>query len=277
LTVFQSGQKVRALVAREMGVKDWAFERGTRGAQGYRETWLGPLGVRVYTNPVSGPEQCHVSIGGSCLEAMGAQWVQRLTLQCYRAGWEARATRVDLAMDGEGFTPADCRELWERGEVRSYSRRDCWGWQCSQEGNTFSIGSRTSERYGRVYDKRGFTRFEVECKGDRAAAVWADLCVVDPREWGETIRAHVRDFVEFLAPWWDEFMGGVVRALLVVGSAARATADKARQWLRRQVAPWIAALTELDGGELGWLLDLVAEGRTRYGLAQRVALAAVEV
>jgi hypothetical protein len=47
--------------------------------------------------------------------------------------------------------------------------------------------------------------------------------------------------------------------------------------LRRQVAPWIAALTELDGGELGWLLDLVAEGRTRYGLAQRVALAAVEV
>jgi hypothetical protein len=112
-------------------------------------------------------------------------------------------------------------------------------------------------------------------KGDRAAFVWADLCAVDAVEWGERIRGHVRDFVDFLAPWWEAFMGGAVRAMLKVGSVARATADQARLWLRRQAAPWLAALTELEHGELSWLLDIVADGRRRYGLPQRLALQAV--
>lgn len=55
------------------------------------------------------------------------------------------------------------------------------------DGDSLYLGKRTSEAYGRVYDKgaesgdaelAGLTRFEVEYKGDKAAAVWAELCDV---------------------------------------------------------------------------------------------------
>jgi DNA relaxase NicK len=136
----------------------------------------------------------------------------------------------------------------------------------------FTMGSRTSERYARVYDRRGPTRFELECKAERAAAVWALLMGTSLEGWSELIRGHVRDFCDFARPWWEAIMGGTARAMLRLGSFALATAESARAWLRKQAAPWLAALVQLDGGSLEFVSELLSTGRHRYRRAQMLAL-----
>ena len=139
------------------------------------------------------------------------------------------------------------------------------------------MGSRTSERYARVYDRRGFTRFELECKAERAEAIWAELELRDLELWPSTIIGHVRDFVDFLRPWWDAVTGGMARAMLRLGSFPQATAESARAWLRRQAAPWMAALCQLDGGSDDFWRELITIGRGRYRRSHLLALQAVLV
>ena len=277
LTMWTPVQNAVAIVAAAMGVKMPTFERTSHGALGYETTFQGPVGVRVYGDPAGGGEnQSHVVIPGGACEVMGADGLLAVQQICDRMGIRTRASRVDLVIDGGDYTPADVRDAFVAGDVRTYTRRDKWAWhQNGDQGTGFTMGSRSSERYARVYDRRGPTRFEVEFKGDRAAAIWMQLCATPVEKWPDVIRAHVRDFCEFARPWWDAIMGGTARAMLRLGSFAQATADSAREWMRKQVAPWLSAVVKLDGGSLEFVSELLSMGRHRYGRSQRLALQAV--
>ena len=277
LTMWTPVQNAVAIVAAAMGVKMPTFERTSHGAQGYETSFQGPVGVRVYGDPAGGGEnQSHVVIPGGACEVMGGDGLLAVQQICDRMGIRTRASRVDLAIDGGDYTPADVREAFVEGDVRTYTRRDRWAWhQNGADSTGFTMGSRTSERFARVYDRRGFTRFEVECKGTRAEAIWRQLSHTALDLWPDLIRAHVRDFCDFARPWWEAIMGGTARAMLRLGSFAQATAESARVWMRRQVAPWLAAVVQLDGGSLEFVSELLATGRHRYRRGQLLALQAV--
>lgn len=135
------------------------------------------------------------------------------------------------------------------------------------------MGSRSSERFGRCYDRRGPTRFEVEMKGERSKVVVADLMAKAVEEWPGVIMAHIRDFVDFDRAWWRELMAGVARARVKVRSAVEMTVERAKGWYMRQVAPTVAALVEHDGGDMGFVYEALRDGARRYGRRQRQILA----
>lgn len=83
-------------------------------------------------------------------------------------------TRVDVAIDvkGAGVTVPQFAEAYRKGHTgRKYVNSYVEG----TTGSTFYIGSRTSEKMVRIYDKAAesgkegdWIRFELECKGDSA-------------------------------------------------------------------------------------------------------------
>jgi DNA relaxase NicK len=88
---------------------------------------------------------------------------------------QLRATRIDLAGDDlrpRAMTPADYFAWREVAETRT--RRD--GWELTLRGDggeKLTIGSRSSERYGRIYIGHGGVRHEIELKAALARATAA--------------------------------------------------------------------------------------------------------
>lgn len=88
----------------------------------------------------------------------------------------------------------------------------------ADEGDKVTIGSRSSEHYLRVYDRRGFTRVELELKGTMARA-FRDALLSDETVFKRTSVGILRQFVDFvdagattnisrapLLPAWAAFM-----------------------------------------------------------------------
>jgi hypothetical protein len=88
-----------------------------------------------------------------------------------------RASRVDLAWDDPEWLADPVALFAARGEAVSRTHRGSWLLTVNGDGNgaTLSIGSRSSDRYGRVYVKRPAVRWESESKGAAARAVWEGL------------------------------------------------------------------------------------------------------
>jgi len=117
----------------------------------------------------------------------------------------------------------------------------------SRKGDTLYVGARTSQRYGRIYNKwnesqldwyRGCYRYELEAKGRLGSRLAAALAGVADR--GSATRAIVHDYFTGRgcpAPWTK--VGGD----LPVASYRPRTADLSRLlWLARQVKPVVDGL-----------------------------------
>jgi DNA relaxase NicK len=106
-------------------------------------------------------------------------------------GWEVSVSRIDLAVTVwfEDHTPelasimyAAAREYWrEIGKNQGYKYPTLID---SEGGCTLYLGSRTSQRYFRLYDKWAQSedprfmfawRFEIELKGELARVIWQDI------------------------------------------------------------------------------------------------------
>lgn len=238
------------------------FELKPHGAQGYKRLYVGPLGLRLMAEPSSGGEHCHLVIPGEVCKTIPPA---RLTdFQKFAGRWNI--TRLDTAFDSTLFAPADIWQAVEAGDVRTLAKRKTLKeWRDLAGGHTVYLGSRTSGRMLRCYKKaengRDFTRLEIEYKGERARAVFADL--LDTTEaWAKKAFAHLRDFVDFKRDWWAAFTSGIERAKLVL-TRITSSIEKKMEWARRQVAPTLALIEQIAGfSEIVKLLD---DGRRRWG------------
>ena len=264
------------------------------GIRGYREVWTLPLGVRIYARPhnMQHGDHLHFEIPGTAVTAAG---LKRLAgLYNYLDGYfsaEWQHTRLDLAFDHVPFTPAIARAAWDAENVRTRARRESWGWFSNAEGDTFIVGSRASDRYLRIYDKRGYTRCELELKGERSSTIgrqFADL-VADGLQAIDQAPAlalsHLRDFIDFtdrladenptrapLLDWWQAFVDGAERAGLVLSQVVK-TMQKAANWIAGAVAPTLAAWLHHTGGDFDQLLEIIERGKERWGASHRAMLA----
>jgi phage replication initiation protein len=77
------------------------------------------------------------------------------------------------------------------------------------------------------------------------------------------------------AEWWSNFLGGVQKVRLCMATP-QVTLERAVGWLRKQIAPTLAAVLEAYGGDLAVIHDLIDEGVRRQRSKHRF-LAALSV
>lgn len=175
---------------------------------------------------------------GFCVDIAGG-WLDVLSddriAQLLNFASRFRVTRLDLAVDVD-----DGGELV--GKILKKVRSDEYVSLASQiavyetlkgkeKGRTVAIGSRSSDRYFRIYDKRGFSRIEVELKG-----IFAQEAIARIAE-GEHLGGVFRSLISFrfidknvkdsnksrwrVSVWWESFLNSLGKAVRMVVYRAR--------------------------------------------------------
>ena len=272
---------------KQVGVEGWTALGGAR-FYGRRHEYLGATllsesharGADENTHLVMTSEACAVGVDALL------QLLTRLRM------WAGRCSvaRLDLAVDGVPFTPADAYEAAQAGHTVSWAKRGRDGvvahaWHSSNgadEGDTLNIGRRSSERFLRIYDRRGPTRIELETKGRYADAVLAELLTRrgDDAELARFVVGCLREFCDFgvqdgrhgsrdvaLLPWWQAFVGSADRiGKLVVDRRQGLSVDRSLLWIDRSVVPSLAMVVSCYGGAGERLLSAwIESGRDRLG------------
>lgn len=254
------------------------------GFKGYRAGYqVGP--VKVSAEGHQEDMGRLVDIGGLGCEELGLTRLAAL----YR-DLAGKATRIDVAADHCPFTPAQLRDEWRAGNVRTRCKvpdkaREDRQWRTSKwddnhRGDTFAMGSRTSSQYGRCYDERGWTRFELEAKHElapiMAGALLAAESLGDMDAWRSSALGFIRRLVDFvdqdsathasrrsLLPFWETFISGAQKARVVFGGGLLRTVEDVRDWVNRQVAPGLALLVQVFG--LAEVETIARGGQERWG------------
>lgn len=224
-----------------------------------------------------------VDVTQTALDGLGWEGSRALLSDLLGAGF--RASRVDLYVDDRRERRASARVV--RGAVvdRQYvSHADPGGYREDDHTGaaTAYLGSRESERFLRVYDKdpNGFdprTRYELETKGEVARLVASAVAAAPAVDAAAVVCAHLLAFVDFRhrsdgdrgdrgarLAWWSALVDGFTKARGVVAVKVDSLARRAG-WLRRQVAPTLAAIWARPDYGNGWLNELLGDGLDRAG------------
>ncbi len=240
------------------------LERQEYGSRNYRQRWLGEFGVTVQTDNKFGSDEVHVRIPGQACEHLGL--VNLLSLATLL---NLKATRLDAATDYCPFTPRHLLQARDMGLTRTHAQAHAF--MSNADGDTFTLGSRSSDVFLRCYDMRGYTRTELELKRGHAREFLAGLMSRDESEFPAlflgALRSHV-DFVDTgacenisrapLLPFWRAFVGMFERVKLAparVQSSAEKYLVQARKYAAmfhvyasletRSGRPLVSVLTEL--------------------------------
>lgn len=172
-----------------------------------------------------------VEITGKGCEQLGTEVV----LQMMKALEYTNVARFDLAIDGCPFTPEQVKNHLgvKRGEkvknVRCKTHKDKFAYNENYDGQGVTIGSRSSQRYARIYDRNqdddgnNYTRFELELKNNAATKIVHEM-ISNPDNLPSIFLGAVADFIDFIevsddknisripsVSWWAEFIGSTER------------------------------------------------------------------
>ena len=239
------------------------------GRMMYRRHHSFVAGLCVYFEPVAeNMPPVLIDAPGAACELLGLEALRELFCN-------AELSRVDVALDGAGFTPREAASWVRSGNVRCKSKRRKFFEDLGDgEGETLMLGSRRSDRFLRVYDRRGFTRVELELKKEQARG-FRSVLLAPLDEFTGLALGVLRDFVDFVdvsqdgnvsrAPLlasWEALVGHVERVKLVVSGRVAPTVERVVQWMEGQVSAMLAVYRRL-----GYSLDdltRLGEGRFRH-------------
>ena len=252
------------------------------GGIGFRRREDGFGGFQLYSSPIcDDPDQetyCSINIPAKALLNLGVSSIDRAFAWLCEKEQEIdlrwNTTRLDLAADTQAFSVADMVSAYHAGAVKTHSRK--WEEKTnSDNGHTFYIGSRESERFVRVYHKMDgfsfgrepFTRVELELKGERAAQSFRLLMSKPAVERPALAGGLLLDFMTVDREWWSDLMVGIDRAWIIIRRRIP-TIKRALAWLDEQVVPTLAtvalALTDGDVDEMEALLGrMLRSGQKR--------------
>lgn len=200
-------------------------------------------------------------------------------------------TRLDLAIDDKGkdqyFSCEDIQGYLMADQVVSKFRK--WHTDIDYKfggeiiGYTIYMGSRKSDVFLRVYDKRleqaakdpehapdePWTRWELELKDDRACM--AAKMLVQGQTMGSVIVGILSNYVRIVEndnenqsrrsvlPRWQQFIDGVKKVSLYIPPVPKTLEDK-RMWIDNQALCTIIGLFLADGGSFSFLEDKIDAG-----------------
>ena len=149
-------------------------------------------------------------------------------------------------------------------------------------GRTVNFGSRSSEIFLRVYDKKkqlkadvkNYVRLELEIKGEKAEEL--ETRIVENQ--GNLFFYEIlNNYIRFLdnsrtndknksrwpvADWWLDLLE-TTKSIKLSAKPEKRTIEDMEEWLEKQVATTIATLAIAKGGEVDFLYDLIKSGRKR--------------
>ena len=172
---------------------------------------------RVDWNPNREDLKYCVTMTGDDLRAAAEMGTEAKTLMRQAAQRLGSATRIDLAIDvfDGGKTAADAFQWSEDGKMTYTARstRFVQGRESGKgSGDTLYIGSRTSQRMVRIYDKgkeqklpdADWLRIEIELKGETAAQA---MKMLQTRTVTEVARMYIGGTIGIADNWWREVLG----------------------------------------------------------------------
>lgn len=258
-----------------------------RGGFGYTRSYS-IAKAKVYFTP--GRDDVFVSFPGAFCEQVG---IVDLVVIATTLELEPNS-RLDVAWDIQGLEPEVFKDAFTDGNVVTRIHRSLneeTGRQkgiesrSNHEGDTVYLGSRHSNRFVRVYNRRGPTRLEMEWKDKRAVALWQRLLAVAEAAWSREAMAELRAFLDFrdrrasvrpdscpLLDWWAEIVKDAGRSCVTFPRVQK-TFEDVQNWVHRQVAPSLALLYDGLNDFSSELKLLIQNGRTRYrAKPEKVAL-----
>ena len=222
---------------------------------------------------------------------------------------KGKASRVDVAHDDyEGVvTVGQVREEVKAGRCVRRSKDFLYteGGSVGSKvvGESFTFGSRQSETFMRVYDKKAeqlgkgkvvehdnWIRWETEYKGERSAFLLSSIAMMTFEQFREYSVGLLRGAVDFrevdeemesweksrapLLPWWEQLTEGLSRASMSIKKVVAKIAD-VKAWAAQSLAPILSVLVASPEAGEKWLLEMVATGPSRwkqrhYDLLQRI-------
>jgi len=254
------------------------LEQGSKGFKGVKGA---AMGFQLKHSPGYDRNYCSLMFPGQACKVVPPEFFISFYRNLVRQEIKFNVSRLDFAYDGVSFTPRDFFLVFEednkrieqgkKQKVRTLSQRDTVQFITEpfmekEDGSGLSrdtcyIGSRNSERFLRVYNKRGPTRLEIEYKGKRAAHVANEILMEDEEKWLDISITHLLAFIYIDIPWWKEFVGDRERSYAILHCAKEKSLEKINDWLINQVSPSLAAVTECTGGQI--LSDMLDEGGKR--------------
>lgn len=200
-------------------------------------------------------------------------------------------TRFDIAIDdltGKFFSMEEIVSLMESG--RYVSKFRCWkeikdfSTSGKKIGHTVNVGSRTSDVFLRIYDKRleqgrkgiavssPWIRWELELHGSYSDRFVSQLCGgLSFASLAKGILSHYFRFIELtdknksrcpIMEKWSLFIGDVEKIGLYVAPVDNSLSKKER-WFDRQVVSSLSALFVSHGGSIDWLNEKLENGWRR--------------
>lgn len=205
-------------------------------------------------------------------------------------------TRIDLAIDDLGnnyFTLDDVFSLLYSGRAvskfRSWQNLVEYRFDGSKKGHTINLGSRQSNIFLRIYDKKleqlekgnkvnaPWVRWELELKGSYADKVGRELTCQSMGLIAIGILSNYLRFIESdnknksrcsVLPQWQKFIGEVEKLGLYIKPGEK-TLDQKERWFNRQVSSTFSALVMAHGGDIDYIYDKVQFGLLRMSKALR--------
>jgi DNA relaxase NicK len=254
------------------------------GGRGFRSIRKSITGIQIYSEPINNSQDqdtyISLSIPGNACDALNTYFLYEF-MKYIDENYRINVTRLDIAFDHAPFTPKEFFRVLDADKVRTYAKRETFNftsspYQPQEEGgkigcDTVQIGAPQSERKLRVYNKRGYTRVELEAKKKRADGIAKDVMFKDPSYWGELFMGHMRDFIDLvedkdtgmLVDFWAEFVQAIPRAGLTVTDPREIEKYRLMGWLHEQISPAFSVFLDLYGDD--GLKEFYKYGRKKRG------------
>ncbi len=233
------------------------------GARGYKQISEALLGAKVYYDHVTAKDDkqhCHIELPGSACEAVLPSVFPDLVNYLLQNGIRFSIKRVDFAFDGVDFTPREFFEAAKSDKLVSLVKREnskSFRWfespfERRENGevgtSTAYVGAPSSDRMVRVYDSRGDTRLEFQVRDERAHVVCLDVFAHPWAEWEYVLKAHLRQFIDFVqTDWWAVFVSLAYKADLKISAARRVSLSRMEEWFDRQVVVALSVYEDVWG------------------------------
>lgn len=303
----------KEMLGRVLNMFDAAEEKMNGfGGMGYTESVFVLDGGRVFWHPERVEMGIHVRLNSASVAMSG---FTALGLLNCTLDMGAKITRLDIAFDDySGLLDID----WmygklRKGEVVTRFRRvvrieGATLGKFEKTGSTINLGSRASQAFIRIYDKKkeqearkiatldveNWTRVEMELKAEKAhmfAGLLSRSVFLDLKKTaGQLCSELLFGLLDFkvvgdndanksrweTAGWWQEFVGASEKLTLGVPPKHR-TLDDTKRWIKIQVSTSLAMVILShpdDGGVSGYdfIMDCIKDGEENISKGQQVVL-----
>jgi len=277
---------------------DWSRRKG--GFRCYPFSWALTTASRgmgiVGTGAVHQPREVHADLSAGIVSSWDLNRVR--TFLRWIKEQEGHLTRIDCALDDrEASVPlqlvtqaAETGQCISRADrvqlIRSFSLH-----KGMTSGETIYFGSPQSQTLLRIYNKRlelaakehpsaedHGIRWELEFKHDRAQLCGQSLIGLEEEDWKGFLIGLLRSYIDFRdttrdaedeeraraprLPWYESLTKGFMSAKLSIPQE-EPDEERVKGWITRSVAPMLAAVCALHGGQ-AWMEGAIVEGADRW-------------